>query len=239
MAHMLLGDGDHQTQVCLAQAAAGVQAVAAGLEQLLPLFLGQRTVFHGLHSLFLGGLLLGVLAGLLVAVVVQILGVAAAVLVLFKREAGAVLLDVLGRAVLLAVGLQDVGSLGTGVDTAAQLHFLFCAQQRDLADLLQVVLHRVIQQLVHGGLQVGRVLLALVLVLIGTDAQIIVVVLSVLHLSHDAFHIQAGLGLFFLDLDPAFFQKRIERVQIHSALRSQRLCLLRRQGAFAFCQQFL
>ena len=82
-------------------------------------------------------------------------------------------------------------------------------------------------------------LIALILVLIGTDAQIIVVVLSVLHLSHDAFHIQAGLGLFFLDLDPAFFQKRIERVQIHSALRSQRLCLLRRQGAFAFCQQFL
>ena len=35
MADMLLGDGHHQTQVRLAQAAAGVQAVAAGLEQLL------------------------------------------------------------------------------------------------------------------------------------------------------------------------------------------------------------
>ena len=239
VAHMLLGDGDHQTEVRFAQAAAGVQAVAADLQQLLTALLGQGTVLHSLHGLFLSSLFLGVLAGLLVALFVNILGVAAAVLILLEREAGAVLLDVLGRTVLLAVGLQDVGSLGTGVDAAAQLHFLFCAQQRDLADLLQVVLHRVIQQLVHGGLQVGRVLLALVLVLIGTDAQIIVVVLSVLHLSHDAFHIQAGLDLFFLDLDPAFFQKRIERVQIHSALRSQRLCLLRRQGAFAFCQQFL
>ena len=55
----------------------------------------------------------------------------------------------------------------------------------------------------------------------------------------DFYHPGDEGGLFFLDLDPAFFQKRIERVQIHSALRSQRLCLLRRQGAFAFCQQFL
>ena len=47
MADMLLGDGDHQTQVGLAQAAAGVQAVAADLEQLLAALLRQGAVLHG------------------------------------------------------------------------------------------------------------------------------------------------------------------------------------------------
>ena len=238
VAHVLLGDGHHQTQVCLAQAAAGIQAVAAGLEQLCTLFVGQGAVFHSLHGFFLCSFLISVLAGFLVALVVQVLGIAAAVLVLFKREAGAVLLDVLGAAVLLAVGLQDVRSLGTRMDAAAQLHFLLCAQQRDLTDLLQVVLHRVIQQFIHGSLQVCRVLLALLVLAVVAQTQIIVVVLSVLHLGHDAFHIQARLGVLFLHLDPAFFQKGIERFLIHSALRGQRLGLLGRNRALAFRQQF-
>ena len=128
--------------------------------------------------------------------------------------------------------------LGTGMDAAAQLHLLLGAQQRDLTDLLEVVLHRVVQQLVHGSLQVCRVLLAL-LVLVLCDAQIIVVVLGALHLCHDAVHIQHRLCVLFQHLDPAFFQKGIERFLIHSALRSQRLGLLGRNGAFAFRQQFL
>ena len=106
---MLLGDGHHQTQVCLAQAAAGVQAVAADLEQLLTALSLRGPLSHGLHGLFLVCLFLGIL-GRLFAVLVQILGVAAAVLVLLKGEAGAVLLDVLRCAVLLAVCLQNVRS---------------------------------------------------------------------------------------------------------------------------------
>ena len=239
VAHVLLGNGHHQAQVRLAQAAAGIQAVAAGLEQLLALFVAQGAVLHGLHGFFLSGLFLGVFCRLFAAFLVKVLGVAAAVLVFLKREACAVLLDVLSPAVLLAVCLQDMGSLGTGMDAAAQLHLLLRAQQRDLADLLEVVLHGVIQQLVHGGLQVRRVLLALFFLVLLAQAQIVVVVLGVLHLSHDALHIQAGFGIFFQHLDPAFFQKGIERFLVHSALYSQRLGLLGRNGAFAFRQQFL
>ena len=94
------------------------------------------------------------------------------------------------------------------------------------------------EQLVHGSLQVCGVLLAL-LVLVLCDAQIIIVVLGALHLRHDAVHIQHRLRVLFQHLDPAFFQKGIERFLIHSALRSQRLGLLGRNGAFAFRQQFL
>ena len=238
MAHMLFGNGHHQTQVRFAQAAAGVQAIAAGLEQLSALFVAQGAVLHSLHSFLFGSLFLGILAGLLVALLVQIFGIAAAVLILFKREAGAVLFDVLRPAVLLAVGLQDVRRLGTGMDAAAQLHLLLRAQQRDLADLLEVVLNGVVQQFVHGSLQVCRVLLAL-LFLVLADAHIIVVVLGILDLGHDAVHIQRRLCILFQNLDAAFFQKGVERFLIHSALCSQRLGLLGRNGAFAFRQQFL
>ena len=219
MAHMLFGNGHHQTQVCFAQAAAGVQAIAAGLEQLSALFVAQGAVLHSLHSFLFGSLFLGILAGLLVALLVQIFGIAAAVLILFKREAGAVLFDVLRPAVLLAVGLLR-------------------AQQRDLADLLEVVLNGVVQQFVHGSLQVCRILLAL-LFLVLADAHIIVVVLGILDLGHDAVHIQRRLCILFQNLDAAFFQKGVERFLIHSALCSQRLGLLGRNGTFAFRQQFL
>ena len=237
--HMLFGNGHHQTQVCLTEAPAGVKTVPAGLQQLLPPLLGEGTVLHSLHCLFFRCLFLVVLAGLLAAVLVQILVVAAAVLVLLKGETGAVLLDVLRGTVLLAVCLQDVCSLCAGMDAAAQLHLLLCAQQGDLTDLLQVVLHRVIQQLIHCRLQVRRVLLVLIFVLIAGNAQILVAVLGIFHLCHDAFHIQPGLGLFLYDLDAPFLQKCVERVHIHPALCSKRLCLLRGQGAFAFRQQFL
>jgi hypothetical protein len=237
MTDVLLGDGHHQTQICFAQAAAGVQAVAAGLEQLLTALLAQRAVLHGFHGLFLVCLFLGILGGLF-AVLVQILVVAAAVLVLFKRETGAVLLDVLRCVVLLAVCLQNVRSLGTGMDAAAQFHLLLGAQQRDLTDLLEVVLHRVIQQLVHGSLQVCRVLLGILFVFIG-KAHVIVVVLGVLHLSNDAVHVQTRLVLFLQDLDAALFQQGVEGIYIHAALCRQRLGLLCREGALALSQQFL
>ena len=241
MAHMLLGDGDHQTEVRFAQAAAGIQAVAADLQQLLTALLGQGTVLHSLHGLFLSGLFLGVLAGLLTALFVDVLGVAAAVLILLEREAGAVLLDVLGRTVLLAVGLQDVGSLGTGVDALAQINFLFRAQQRDLADLLEVVLDGVVQQLIHRSLQVGGVLLGGLFLVVAAQTQLVAVVLGVLHLGDDAVHVQIhiGVGLILDDLDAALFKERIERFHIHPALCSQSFGLLCRQGAFAFRQQFL
>ena len=240
MADMLFGNGDHQTEVGLAQAAAGVQTVAAGLEQLLTLFLGQGAVLHSLHGLFFSGLFLSVLAGFLVALFVQVLGVAAAVLVLLKGEAGTVLLDVFRRAVLLAVSLQDVGSLGTGMDAAAQFHFLFRAQQRDLADLLEVVLHRVVQQLIHGSFEVSRVLLRALLLFLA-DAHVIAVVLGVFHLGNDAVHVQAGirLDLVVQDLDAALLQEGVERFHVHSALCSQIFGLLCRQGALTFGQQFL
>ena len=241
VADMLLGDGDHQTQVGLAQAAAGVQAVAADLEQLLAALLRQGAVFNSLHGLLFGSLFLVVLAGLGVAVLVQILGIAPAVLILLEREAGAVLFDVLRRAVLLAVGLKDVGSLGTGVDALAQVHFLLRAQQRDLADLLEVVLHRVIQQLIHGSLQVCGVFLCRVVLIFIAQAQLIAVCLGTFHLCHDAFHIQAGVtvGLVIQNFDAALLQKRVKRFHIHPALGSQCLGLARRQGAFALRQQFL
>ena len=241
MAHMLLGDGDHQTEVRFAQAAAGVQAVAADLQQLLTALLGQGAVLHSLHGLFFRSLLLGVLAGLLVALFVDVLGVAAAVLVLLEGEAGAVLLNVLRRTVLLTVRLQDMGSLGTGVDALAQVHFLLCAQQRDLADLLEVVLDRVVQQLIHRGLQVGGVLLGGLFFVFHAQTQLVAVVLGVLHLGNDAVHVQIhiGVGLILDDLDAALFKERIERFHIHPALCGQRLGLLCRQGALAFRQQFL
>ena len=241
VADMLLGDGDHQTQVGLAQAAAGVQAVAADLEQLLAALLRQGAVLNSLHGLLFGSLFLVVLAGLGVAVLVQILGIAPAVLILLEREAGAVLFDVLRRAVLLAVGLKDVGSLGTGVDALAQVHFLLRAQQRDLTDLLEVVLHRVIQQLIHGSLQVCGVLLCRIVLIFIAQAQLIAVCLGTFHLCHDAFHIQAGVtvGLVIQNFDAALLQKRVKRFHIHPALGSQCLGLARRQGAFALRQQFL
>ena len=241
VADVLLGDGDHQTEVRFAQAAAGVQAVTADLQQLLTALLGQGAVLHSLHGLFFRSLLLGILAGLLVALFVDILGVAAAVLVLLEGEAGAVLLNVLRRTVLLTVRLQDMGSLGTGVDALAQVHFLLCAQQRDLADLLEVVLDRVVQQLIHRGLQVGGVLLGGLFLVFHAQTQLVTVVLSVLHLGNDAVHVQIhiGVGLILDDLDAALFKERIERFHIHPALCGQRLGLLCRQGALAFRQQFL
>ena len=121
---------------------------------------------------------------------------------------------------------------------AEAAHILLRAQQRDLADLLEVVLNGVVQQFVHGSLQVCRVLLAL-LFLVLADAHIIVVVLGILDLGHDAVHIQRRLCILFQNLDTAFFQKGVERFLIHSALCSQRLGLLGRNGAFAFRQQFL
>ena len=240
VAHVLLGDGDHQTEVRFAQAAAGVQAVA-GLQQLLTALLGQGAVLHSLHGLFLSSLFLGVHAGLLAALFVDVLGVAAAVLVLLEREAGAVLLDVLGRTVLLAVGLQDMGSLGAGVDALAQVNFLLRAQQRDLADLLEVVLDGVVQQLIHRSLQVGGVLLGGFFLVLAAQTQLVAVVLGVFHLGDDAVHVQIhiGVGLILDDLDAALFKERIERFHIHPALCSQSFGLLCRQGAFAFRQQFL
>ena len=101
VAHVLLGDGNDQTQVGFAQAAAGIQAVAAGLQQLLTALLGQRAVLDLFLSLLFRCLFLGILGGLLAALVVQILVVAAAVLILFEREAGAVLLDVLRAPYLM------------------------------------------------------------------------------------------------------------------------------------------
>ncbi len=121
------------------------------------------------------------------------------------------------------------------MDAAAQLHFLLRAQQRDLTDLLEVVLHRVVQQLVHGSLQVGRVLLGVPLRSSSRPDPVIVVVLGVLHLGNDAVHVQhIGSVLFLQDLDAALLQEGIEGVYIHAALCRQRLGLLRRQGAFAF-----
>ena len=134
-----------------------------------------------------------------------------------------------------------MGSLGTGVDALAQVHFLLRAQQRDLADLLEVVLHRVIQQLIHGSLQVCGVLLCRVVLIFIAQAQLIAVCLGTFHLCHDAFHIQAGItvGLVIQNFDAALLQKRVKRFHIHPALGSQCLGLARRQGAFALRQQFL
>ena len=116
------------------------------------------------------------------------------------------------------------------MDAAAQLHLLLGAQQRDLTDLLEVVLHRVVQQLVHGSLQVCRVLLGILFVFIG-KAHVIVVVLGVLHLSNDAVHVQTRLVLFLQDLNAALLQQGVEGVYIHAALCRQRLGLLCREGA--------
>ena len=132
-----------------------------------------------------------------------------------------------------------MGSLGTGVDALAQVHFLLCAQQRDLADLLEVVLDRVIQQLIHRSLQVGGVLLGGLFLVFHAQTQLVTVVLGVLHLGNDAVHVQTRLVLFLQDLDAALFKERIERFHIHPALCGQRLGLLCRQGALAFRQQFL
>lgn len=124
-----------------------------------------------------------------------------------------------------------MGSLGTGVDALAQVHFLLRAQQRDLADLLEVVLHRVIQQLIHGSLQVCGVLLCRVVLIFIAQAQLIAVCLGTFHLCHDAFHIQAGVtvGLVIQNFDAALLQKRVKRFHIHPALGSQCLGLARRQ----------
>ena len=141
MAHVLFGDGHHQAQVGLAQGAAGVQAVLPGLEQLFPALVAQGAVLNGLQGLlFFGGILGGVLGALFVPAVLGVqlffrLFVVGGVLVLFKREAGGVPLDVVGAVVFAPVRLQDAGRLGAGMDAAAQLHFLFGAQQGDLADL--------------------------------------------------------------------------------------------------------
>ena len=122
VAHVLFGDGHHQAQVGLAQGAAGVQAVLPGLEQLFPALVAQGAVLNGLQGLlFFGGILGGVLGALFVPAV---LGVQ-----LFFR------LFVVGAVVFAPVRLQDAGRLGAGMDAAAQLHFLFGAQQGDLADL--------------------------------------------------------------------------------------------------------
>ena len=142
MAHVLFRNGHHQTQVGLAEAPAGVQAVLAGLEQLFPPLVGQGAVFHRLHGfLFLGGVLGGILGPLLVFAVlgVQILFrllVVGGSLILLEGEPGGVALDVIGAVVLAAVGLEDPGGLGAGMDPAAQLHLLLRRQQRNLADLL-------------------------------------------------------------------------------------------------------
>ncbi len=131
--------------------------------------------------------------------------------------------------------------LSTCVDPLAQVHFLLCAQQRDLADLLEVVLHRVIQQLIHCSLQVSGVLFGRVLVVLAAHAQLVAVVLGILHLGNDAVHIQAGIsvGIVVNDLDAALFKERIERFHIHPALCGQSFGLLCRQGALTFRQQFL
>ena len=137
----LLGDGHHQPQVCLAQAAAGVQAVHPGLEQSLPPLVRQGAALHRLKGLLLfGGVLGGVLGALLVLAVLGVLGVLLLVvgggLVLFKGEAGGVAPDVIGAVVFAPVGLQDAGRLGPRVDALAQLHLLLGRQQGYLADLL-------------------------------------------------------------------------------------------------------
>ena len=127
------------------------------------------------------------------------------------------------------------------MDAAAQLDLLLCAQQRDLADLLEVVLHGVVQQLIHGGLQVGGVLLCLFLFAVVADAQLIAVGLGILHLGNDAVHVQTGILFRFVvqNLDAALLQQGVEGLHIHPALGGQRLGLLCAQGAFAFRQQFL
>ena len=134
-----------------------------------------------------------------------------------------------------------MGSLGAGVDALAQVNFLLRAQQRDLADLLEVVLDGVVQQLIHRSLQVGGVLLGGFFLVVAAQTQLVAVVLGVLHLGDDAVHVQIhiGVGLILDDLDAALFKERIERFHIHPALCSQSFGLLCRQGAFAFRQQFL
>ena len=134
-----------------------------------------------------------------------------------------------------------MGSLGTGVDALAQINFLFRAQQRDLADLLEVVLDGVVQQLIHRSLQVGGVLFGGFFLVLAAQTQLVAVVLGVFHLGDDAVHVQIhiGVGLILDDLDAALFKERIERFHIHPALCSQSFGLLCRQGAFAFRQQFL
>ena len=130
-------------------------------------------------------------------------------------------------------------SLSASMDAAAQLHLLLCAQQRDLADLLEVVLNGVIQQLIHSSLQVRRVLLRLVAVLISQAQVCIRIALCILHLGQDAVHIQPSIDVDIVQhLNAPLFQEGIQGLQIHPALSRQSLCLLCRQGAFSLRQQF-
>ena len=236
VAHMFFGDGHDQAQVGLTEAAAGVQTVLPGLQQLLPLFVAQRAVLHSLHGfLFLGGVLSGILGAFLVPAVLRVLCIlrlliVGGIFVLLKGEAGGILFDVIGAVVLAAVGLQDAGRLGARVDATAQLHLLLRRQQGDLADLLQVILDGVVQQLVHGGLQVGGVLLDVVvlrLIVVG----LVGAVLGALHLGQDAVHIQRGLVL--LDLDAPFFQNGVQAFGIQTALLGQCAHLVGVDGAIA------
>ena len=105
------------------------------------------------------------------------------------------------------------------MDPLAQFHFLLGTQQRDLTDLLEVVFHRVIQQLIHRRFQIRRVLLGRIFLALVAQTQIIAVVLGVFHFGKDAVHVQTGIGLCLVqDLDAPFLQKCIERFHIHSAL---------------------
>ena len=127
------------------------------------------------------------------------------------------------------------------MDAAAQFHFLFCAQQRDLTDLLEVVFDGVVQQFVHSSLQVCGVLLCLIILVVAAQTQLIAVGLGVLHLGNDAVHVQRRIffRLVVQNLDAALLQQGVEGLHIHPTLRSQRFGLLCAQGAFAFRQQFL
>ena len=96
-----------------------------------------------------------------------------------------------------------MGSLGAGVDALAQVNFLLRAQQRDLADLLEVILDGVVQQLIHRSLQVGGVLLDGFFLVLAAQTQLVAVVLGVFHLGDDAVHVQIHIGVSLRGKRPA------------------------------------